>query len=269
MFFLYTLERRVTLHPSYFGKNMHELVTGKLLSDVEGTCTGSYYIITIMDTFDISEGRILPGSGLAEFTVRYKAVVWRPFKGETIDAIVVSVNQHGFFAEAGPLRIFVSSHLIPSDTKWDPNATPPEFTNGEDMHIRVGTHTRIKLLGTRAEVGELWAIGSIKEDYLGYVIPPHTLQIHPQVGWPSVDTKPPWLIIGSFVPSGAGKFLFRTCGHCRMEKKNSMRVLFTDAGSSRRLDPAIRTGDLSHHGTDWSYTSFGVGSDGETSPLIP
>ncbi|ETS86778.1 hypothetical protein LQW54_010356 [Pestalotiopsis sp. IQ-011] len=167
MFFLYTLERRVTLHPSYFGKNMHELVTGKLLNDVEGTCTGSYYIITIMDTFDISEGRILPGSGLAEFTVRYKAVVWRPFKGETIDAIVVSVNQHGFFAEAGPLRIFVSSHLIPSDTKWDPNATPPEFTNGDDLHIRVGTHVRVKLLGTRAEVGELWAIGSIKEDYLG------------------------------------------------------------------------------------------------------
>lgn len=84
MFFLYGLERRVTLHPSYFGKNMQELVTGKLLSDVEGTCTGSYYIITILDTFDISEGRILPGSGLAEFTVAYKAVVWRPFKGETV-----------------------------------------------------------------------------------------------------------------------------------------------------------------------------------------
>lgn len=60
--------------------------------------------------------------------------------------------------------------LIPNDTKWDPNATPPEFTNGEDMHIRVGTHVRVKLLGTRAEVGELWAIGSIKEDYLGYVL---------------------------------------------------------------------------------------------------
>jgi DNA-directed RNA polymerase II subunit RPB7 len=84
MFFLYNLERRVTLHPSYFGKNMHELVTGKLLRDVEGTCTGSYYIISIMDTFDISEGRILPGSGLAEFTVGYRAVVWRPFKGETV-----------------------------------------------------------------------------------------------------------------------------------------------------------------------------------------
>ena len=36
MFFLHNLERRVTLHPSYFGKNMHELVTTKLLKDVEG-----------------------------------------------------------------------------------------------------------------------------------------------------------------------------------------------------------------------------------------
>lgn len=88
MFFLHKLERRVTLHPSYFGKNMHELVTGKLLKDVEGTCTGSYYIIAVMDTLIISEGRILPGSGLAEFTVQYRAVVWRPFKGETVGSLV-------------------------------------------------------------------------------------------------------------------------------------------------------------------------------------
>lgn len=137
MFFLHNLERRVTLHPSYFGRNMHELVTTKLVKDVEGTCAGDYYIIAIMDTFDVSEGRILPGSGLAEFTVGYRAVVWRPFKGEVVclpsprilqhhkgmltdvfyaqvDAIVSSVNRHGFFANAGPLRLFVSEHVCHS-----------------------------------------------------------------------------------------------------------------------------------------------------------
>ncbi|KAM3077490.1 DNA-directed RNA polymerase II subunit [Clarireedia jacksonii] len=167
MFFLYNLERQVTLHPSYFGRNMHELVTGKLLKDVEGTCTGLYYIITIMDTFNISEGRILPGSGLAEFTVGYRAVVWRPFKGETVDAIVTSVNSMGFFADAGPLPLFVSAHLIPRDIKFDANATPPQFTNNEDSVIEPGTHVRVKLIGTRPEVGAMFAIGSIKEDYLG------------------------------------------------------------------------------------------------------
>lgn len=74
----------MTLHPSYFGRNMKELVTSKLVSDVEGTCAGDYYIIVIMDAFDISEGRVLPSTGLAEFTVGYRAVVWRPFKGETV-----------------------------------------------------------------------------------------------------------------------------------------------------------------------------------------
>ena len=84
MFFLYNMERRVTLHPSYFGRNMKELVTSKLVADVEGTCAGDYYIIVIMDAFDISEGRVLPSTGLAEFVVGYRAVVWRPFKGETV-----------------------------------------------------------------------------------------------------------------------------------------------------------------------------------------
>ena len=100
-----------------------------------------------------------------------------------VDAIVTSVNQVGFFADAGPLPLFVSAHvrtpslkseaqaysgqLIPPDIRFDPNATPPQFTNNEDSVIEVGTHVRVKLIGTRAEVGGMYAIASIKEDYLG------------------------------------------------------------------------------------------------------
>ncbi|KAH8885162.1 hypothetical protein GQ53DRAFT_751455 [Thozetella sp. PMI_491] len=167
MFFLHNLERRVTLHPSYFGRNMHDLVTSKLLKDVEGTCAGNYYIISIMDAFKVSEGRILPGSGLAEFIVEYRAVVWRPFKGEVVDAIVYSVNPHGFFAQAGPLKLFVSTHLMPDEIKYDANASPPQFTNNTDITIEPGTHVRVKIMGTRTEIGEIWAIGSINGDFLG------------------------------------------------------------------------------------------------------
>lgn len=171
MFFLHNLEHRVTLHPSYFGRNMHDLVTTKLLKDVEGTCAGNYYIISIMDTFDISAGKILPGNGLAEFTVGYRAVVWRPFKGETVDAVVFSLNPHGFFANAGPLRLFVSSHMIPTGVKYDPNATPPQFTGEDNYRVEAGTHVRVKIMGTRSEVGEMWAIGTVNEDFLGPLDP--------------------------------------------------------------------------------------------------
>ena len=70
---------------------------------------------------------------------------------------------------AGPGRRLTEQQLIPSDIKWDPNATPPQFTNNEDTVIEPGTHVRVKIIGTRTEVGEMWAIGSIKEDYLGCV----------------------------------------------------------------------------------------------------
>lgn len=59
--------------------------------------------------------------------------------------------------------------LIPAEIKFDQNATPPQFTNNEDQVIEVGTHVRVKLIGTRAEVGQIYAIASIKEDYLGLV----------------------------------------------------------------------------------------------------
>lgn len=167
MFFLHNLERKVTLHPSYFGRNMIDLVTTKLVKDVEGTCSGEYFIIAIMDTFDVSGGLCLPGSGLAEFTVGYRAVVWRPFKGEVVDAIVYTVNAHGFFAQAGPLRLFVSSHLIPDEIQYDANATPPQFTNNADMVIEPGTHVRVRIIGLRTEVGGMWAVGSINGDFLG------------------------------------------------------------------------------------------------------
>lgn len=34
--------------------------------------------------------------------------------------------------------------------------------------IEKGTHLRIKLIGTRSDVGSMFAIGSIKEDFLGF-----------------------------------------------------------------------------------------------------
>jgi DNA-directed RNA polymerase II subunit RPB7 len=84
-----------------------------------------------------------------------------------VDAIVNSVNPHGFFANAGPLTVFVSSHLIPEEITYDANATPPQFTNNADMVIEPGTHVRIKIIGTRTEVNNMVAIGSINSDYLG------------------------------------------------------------------------------------------------------
>lgn len=91
MYFIHELERRITLHPSFFGPRVKEYLREKLLDDVEGTCTGQYYIICVVDNqWDFSEGRVVPGSALAEYVVYYKAIVWRPFKGETVNLTITS-----------------------------------------------------------------------------------------------------------------------------------------------------------------------------------
>jgi DNA-directed RNA polymerase II subunit RPB7 len=170
MFFIKDLALNLTLHPSYFGANMNDYLRQKLLTDVEGTCTGQFgYIVCVLDStnIDVGKGRIVPGnSGHAEFEVKYKAVVWKPFKGEVVDGVVSSVNNMGFFADVGPLSVFISKHLIPSDMKYNPSHTPPAYI-GDDQVVMKGAKVRIKIIGTRADVNSISAIGSIKEDYLG------------------------------------------------------------------------------------------------------
>ncbi|KAL1603966.1 DNA-directed RNA polymerase II subunit [Paraconiothyrium brasiliense] len=135
----------------------------ELLSKEEGSNTGSFTIVCILDSFDISDGQVVPGSGSAEYTVHYKAIVWRPYKGEVMDGIVTSVVRSGFFVSCGSLEAF----MIPSEIKYDANATPPHWTDNADQVIEKGTNVRIKIKGVRSEVDRQFAIGTMKEDYLG------------------------------------------------------------------------------------------------------
>jgi len=169
MFFIKELTHTILLHPSYFGPRMAIFLEEKLYSDVEGTCSGQFgYIIAVVSTLDTGKGIVLSGSGQAEFIVRYRAIVFKPFKGEVVDGVVQNVNKMGFFAEVGPLNVFVSHQLIHPDMRFDPNSNPPSFASDESV-IEKGTRVRLKIVGTRVDATEIFAIGTIKEDHLGVI----------------------------------------------------------------------------------------------------
>ena len=84
MFFLHEMERPITLHPSFLGPQIPQLLHSRLLADVEGTISGNFYIVTVLDKIDFSEGRVMPGTGLIEYNITYRAIVWRPFRGEVV-----------------------------------------------------------------------------------------------------------------------------------------------------------------------------------------
>mmetsp|Transcript_28395 Transcript_28395/g.71314 ORF Transcript_28395/g.71314 Transcript_28395/m.71314 type:complete len:137 (-) Transcript_28395:1032-1442(-) len=127
MFFDVTLEKQLYIHPRYFGPKIRMTLYAKLHSEVEGTCSGRHgFIIKVISVEDIGKGVIQDSTGFVRFSVRYKAIVFRPFKGEVVDAVVESVNPEGFFCVAGPLRMFVSKYSIPSEMFFDPQSNPPE-----------------------------------------------------------------------------------------------------------------------------------------------
>lgn len=88
---------------------MLNFLESKLYSDVEGTCVGGFgYIIAVVSILDIGKGMVLSGSGQAEFVTRYRAIVFKPFKGEVVDGVVNNVNKVC-------LLPFVSAHILLSD----------------------------------------------------------------------------------------------------------------------------------------------------------
>eukprot|EP01119_Soliformovum_irregulare_P017804 TRINITY_DN5347_c0_g1_i1.p1 TRINITY_DN5347_c0_g1~~TRINITY_DN5347_c0_g1_i1.p1 ORF type:complete len:173 (-),score=27.98 TRINITY_DN5347_c0_g1_i1:64-582(-) len=169
MFFHLTLERTLHLEPKYLGPNIRNILISKLHSEAEGTCSGRYGFLIIVTNVDhIGLGKVQDGTGLVTFPIKFKAIVFKPFKNEILDAVVSQVNKIGFFAEVGPLQVFVSKHLIPNEFTFDAQSPTPCYVS-EDGNSRIApeSEVRLKVVGTRIDATEIFAIGSIKEDFLG------------------------------------------------------------------------------------------------------
>ena len=80
------------------------------------------------------------------------------------------VNKVGLFTEIGPLSCFVSRHSIPSDMVFDPNSNPPCYkTQDEEVMIQQDDEIRLKIVGTRVDASDIFAIGTLMDDYLGLI----------------------------------------------------------------------------------------------------
>jgi len=167
MFFVKELEYRVTLHPSFFNQGAPQAVIEKLYTDREGKNLGTMMIVAIIDVTDISEPKIVPGTGFADYDISYRAIVWRPFKGEVVDGLVSSVVHNGFFVDVGGLSVFVSKAMIPPQLKYTVEGSTPSFTDNQDQTVERGSQVRLRIKGIRGEMDQMFAIGSIREDYLG------------------------------------------------------------------------------------------------------
>ena len=64
--------------------------------------------------------------------------------------------------------------MIPPQLKYTVEGATPSFTDGVDQTVERGSQVRLRIKGIRGEMGQMFAIGSIREDYLGYAHRLHT-----------------------------------------------------------------------------------------------
>lgn len=146
----------------------------KLRQKVEGKASGKFgYTILVFKMIHLSEGVLNEDTGNAQFTVEYLAMIFKPFVGEVLPGEVTSLSKTGFFVQAGPMEIFVSSQLMPEELKFDVSTGSPSFVAEDDedddveFRISIGSRVRVKIIGMRFAANDIHVIGSIKDDYLG------------------------------------------------------------------------------------------------------
>lgn len=61
----------------------------------------------------------------------------------------------GFFAEAGPVQVFVSNHLIPQDFAFASTDEPCFVSGDESVRIIKGAEVRLRIVGTRVDATEI------------------------------------------------------------------------------------------------------------------
>ena len=66
--------------------------------------------------------------------------------------------QMGFFADAGPLQIFVSQHLIPSHYRIEITDDAAFESEENAPPIKAGAFVRVRLVGLKAEANQLVSI---------------------------------------------------------------------------------------------------------------
>ncbi|CAN8069479.1 unnamed protein product [Agarophyton chilense] len=139
--------------------------------EVEGTFAGRFgFIVAVLKVEgDIPVAELDESTGFAIFPLAYQAVVFRPFKGEVLDSVVTKVTEHGFFAECGPLTVFVSHYSIPADMayKYEESNEPMWKGSEPEDDIRKNTSVRLRIIGLKIEATEISATATIQDPYLG------------------------------------------------------------------------------------------------------
>lgn len=154
------------LPPSILSRNLKNIIKAKLLAKVQGSVSEKYgYVICVINIGDIPNGVIMDTTGDLLFTVSYKAVVMKPFKGEVCEGVITKLDQFGIHVSVGPMTVYISNSDFPPHFTY--NDVNKIYVSSKSEKLAIDKEVRFRINGIQYVGKEFKPKGTMSENYLG------------------------------------------------------------------------------------------------------
>eukprot|EP00605_Chrysophyceae_sp_TOSAG23-4_P001524 GSChrysophyteH1.ASY1.ANO1.1672.1 assembled CDS len=163
------MRKDILLEPMHLGPDLGKHVEQQVTEEVEGKCMGKYgFVIRVVGIDEIDPGFVDNDTGSVSINILYSCIMLRPFKNEVLDTTIFNAaDDSGFFARVGPLEIYVHKYNMPEDIHFDHQAGDAWVSDDGTIEIKDGSIVRLRIIGVSIDAGQMNAIGTIKDSYLG------------------------------------------------------------------------------------------------------
>jgi len=171
MFFLTTLNQNIYISARFLTTKIKNKLLSTLVGTVEGIEAQPFGTICIVTEVcnKLGKGKLLVGSSSALYSLTYRAVTFRAFKGEVFDSVITNVTNIGFFAEAGFLEIFVSKNQMPFNLLYQKKKKSFSDISEPESNFTKDSVVRIRILSVKNYKNPNHALGTINGEFLGLI----------------------------------------------------------------------------------------------------
>ncbi|PRW57257.1 DNA-directed RNA polymerase III subunit RPC8 [Chlorella sorokiniana] len=152
MFILSTLEDDVRIAPQDLGKPVEAAITASLeRTFLDKVITGLGLVVTLYDIMSIGEGYVYHSDGGAHYKVKFRVVVFRPFRDELLVGKVHKMTEEGMFVDLGFFKdVLVPPHGLPDPSFWHAQDEAWLWkVEGQDLFFEKGLPLRFKVQSVR------------------------------------------------------------------------------------------------------------------------
>ena len=137
------LSREISVEPHLLSCNIQRIIKDKVWNEMKSVCSGEYGFVLRLNSIDhIGKGGIDDvHTGTVSYPVDFTITSFKPNINSCVIAEVFAVSKSGFFAQLGPLEIFVPHTHIPDTYSYQYIESNEE---GEEENIFESEYTKIK-----------------------------------------------------------------------------------------------------------------------------